>query len=111
MAIDPQFEKGYSPLIADEGSFVPLNLSTLTEYPSSGEGKFARLVYVMGNLDSSASGLPYGADNYVNTYIGSTNNINTTVYKLGAAVLKTRTYTYVGAGAADNDKILTVTDS
>lgn len=46
------------------------------------------------------------------TYIGSTNNINTQVFKSGGsggATVATLTYTYVSAGAADNDKPATIT--
>lgn len=46
------------------------------------------------------------------SYVGSTNNIDTIVYKSGGAagaVVATRTFTYVNAAAADDDLIETDT--
>lgn len=46
------------------------------------------------------------------TYVGVTNNIATRVFKIGGAsgqTVATLTYTYVAAGAADNDDIATIT--
>lgn len=43
------------------------------------------------------------------TYIGSTNNIQSIVYKDGNTVVATQTFTYVGSGASDNDKVATIT--
>ena len=46
------------------------------------------------------------------TYYGSTNNINVITYKIGGAsgtVVATQTITYVGGGAANDDKVATVT--
>lgn len=48
------------------------------------------------------------------TYIGSTNNISTQVFKLGGAsgsLVATLTYAYVAAGAADDDLISAITQS
>ena len=45
------------------------------------------------------------------TYIGSTNNINTIVFKKDTVAVATLTFTYVAAGAADDDKIQTITKS
>src|SRR4051812_40705374 len=50
MSLNAQFEVGYTPDAAEEGSFVPLDMSTFTEYPTGGFGKYARLVYVVGNI-------------------------------------------------------------
>lgn len=53
-------------------------------------------------------------DYFICTYVGSTNNIATTVYKTGGAggtTVATLTFTYIAAGAADDDDIATVTKS
>ena len=61
------------------------------------------------------SGFPLPAYDYIAfTYVGVTNNVATQVFKLGGAsglTVATLTYTYVGAGAADDDDIATVTMS
>ena len=62
---------------------------------------------------SSAAGLrgdtpPLPAwDKRVLTYVGTTNNAATIVYSLGGNPVATRTLTYIGNGAADNDKVAT----
>lgn len=48
------------------------------------------------------------------TYIGSTNNISTQVFKIGGSggsTVATLTYAYVAAGAADDDLISSITQS
>jgi len=60
---------------------------------------------------SGGSSLPYGADEQVLSYIGTTNNISTIQFKIGGQVVKTRTFTYVNAGAANDDLIATSVDS
>lgn len=43
------------------------------------------------------------------TYVGLTNNVNVVTYKLAGVSVATVTYTYVAAGAADDDDVLTET--
>lgn len=45
------------------------------------------------------------------TYYGSTNNVETVVYKNDGATVATLTLTYVGGGAADNDNVESVVRS
>lgn len=48
------------------------------------------------------------------TYYGSTNNIQTRVFKTGGSggtTVATLTYTYVAGGVADNDDIATITQT
>lgn len=69
-------------------------------------------VSVIVKNGSSFSILPF---NYMAfTYVGSTNNIATQVFKSGGAggtTVATLTYTYVASGAADDDDIATITQS
>lgn len=62
------------------------------------------------NSDQTSQ-LPYGADEQVIAYIGTTNNIGTITYKKGGITLKTRTFSYAGSGAADDDKLTGTLDS
>lgn len=53
-------------------------------------------------------------DYHAISYVGSTNNIATQVFKTGGAggtTVATLTYAYVGAGAADDDLISSITQS
>lgn len=53
-------------------------------------------------------------DYQVFTYVGSTNNVSTQVFKTGGSggtTVATLTFTYIAAGAADNDKIASITKS
>lgn len=59
-------------------------------------------------LAAVTGGLPPW-DNRSFTYYGATNNANVVTYKMGATSVATVTYTYVAAGAADNDRVLTET--
>lgn len=55
---------------------------------------------------------PY--DYISNTYYGSTNNVHVATYKSGGSggtTVATLTFTYVGSGDADDDKVATVTKS
>lgn len=61
---------------------------------------------ILANLNGSL--LPYAADQQVIAYYGSTNNINTIIYKRATVSIKTRTFTYAGGGAS-NDDLLTQT--
>lgn len=48
------------------------------------------------------------------SYVGSTNNVATQVFKTGGSggtTVATLTYTYVGSGASNDDKVLTITKS
>ena len=48
------------------------------------------------------------------TYVGATNNVSTIVFKSGGAggtTVASLTFTYVGAGAADDDDVATITQS
>lgn len=57
------------------------------------------------------SQLPYGADEQAITYIGATNNIQTITYKKAGVTIKTRTFSYAGEGAANDDKIIATQDA
>jgi hypothetical protein len=50
-------------------------------------------------------------DQQVFTYVGSTNNIATISYKSAGQEVALLTFTYVGAGASDDDKVATITQS
>lgn len=60
-----------------------------------------------------AGGIAIPASDYVAyTYYGSTNNIQTATYKTGGSggtTVATLTFTYVGSGVANDDKIATIT--
>lgn len=85
---------------------MPDSEFTPTEIPTSTEGLLRYLA-----LRAGGSGLPYGADKYVVTYYGTTNNVHTITYYKGVTALKVRTLTYAGSGAADNDKLLQSVDA
>lgn len=57
------------------------------------------------------SALPYGADAQAIAYYGTTNNIQTIVYSKSGSTVKTRTFTYVGGGAANDDLLSGTVDS
>lgn len=59
-------------------------------------------------LGAVTGGLPPW-DNRSFSYFGSTNNAHVVTYKLGTTTVATVTYTYVAAGAADDDDVLTET--
>lgn len=50
-------------------------------------------------------------DQQVLTYVGSTNNIQTISYLSGGQEVALLTFTYVDAGAADDDLVATITQS
>ena len=63
ITLTPQFSATYIPDYADESSFVKVDTSTITDYPSGGYGAHARLVYVVGgntSLVGELSGLIVG---------------------------------------------------
>jgi hypothetical protein len=50
-------------------------------------------------------------DQQVFTYVGSTNNIETISYRSGGQEVALLTFTYVGGGASDDDKVASITQS
>lgn len=65
MSITPNWGQSFSPAAATRGSWTPLNMSTITAYPSSGEGKYAQLNYIVG-MDSGSPGASSTNPTYVN---------------------------------------------
>lgn len=68
----------------------------------------------LGKIAQALSGgLPIPPADYVAyTYVGSTNNVATAVYKqggVGGTTVATLTFAYVASGAADDDKISSIT--
>jgi len=69
----------------------------------------------LGAATASAVGAGVNLNNWLDTpgnniaytYYGSTNNIDTQVFKSGSTTVATITYTYVGGGVANDDNILT----
>ena len=59
MSMTPKWNERFSPAAATRGSWVPLDMSTVTEYPSSGEGRYAQIVYDVGGTGLSASNPTY----------------------------------------------------
>ena len=81
---------------------------------TQGDTEVPLLKELLQAVRSSGSGglliPPYDYQGF--TYYGSTNNINTIVYKTGGSggtTVATLVFTYVAAGAADDDDILTIT--
>lgn len=71
------------------------------------DGNTARVV-----LATDSPGVPTVYDSIELTYVGSTNNLATVVYKVGATAVETLTFTYVGGTpSTDNAKLATVTKS
>lgn len=62
MSIQPQWGHGFAVAEATRGSWTPLDMSTITDYPSSGRGKFAQLVYQVGSETGSTSASPMYID-------------------------------------------------
>lgn len=50
-------------------------------------------------------------DQQVWAYYGSTNNVQTITYKNGSTTVAVLTFTYAAGGAADDDKVTTITQS
>jgi len=48
-----QFNESYPSAEAERGKFVPIDISTLSGYPSGGRGKYAVLVYNVGTATGS----------------------------------------------------------
>jgi hypothetical protein len=71
---------------------------------------FVKVGIVSGGNRSADFSIP-SYDTIEFTYIGATNNVDTQVFKLGATTVATLTYTYVGAGAADNDRVASIVQS
>lgn len=79
----------------------------------SSTGELGVKVITIGDTSGAGSGIPL-YDYQAFTYIGSTNNISTIVYKSGGSggtTVATQTFTYVGAGAANDDLVATITRS
>ena len=88
MSINPVWGETYSISEAERGRFVPLDMSTTTQYPTSGRGKFALLTYDVGTNStaiSSSGGISTAvtvistAPTLVNTTQNYSNNTFTTV--------------------------------
>jgi hypothetical protein len=63
-------------------------------------------------LAADSPGAPLNYDTVELTYVGSTNNLNTVVYKLATVTVQTLTFTYVGGTpSTDNAKIASVVKS
>ena len=92
-----------------------LTLATRTlSYVANGatnNDKLIGLVDAIGTAATSASGLPFGADEQVVSYVNSTNNLQSLVFKRGGVTIKTRTLIYANSGAADNDLLVGLLDS
>jgi hypothetical protein len=63
-----------------------------------------------GRIDLGGVILPEW-DSVVLAYFTSTNNVQTAIYKLVGVEVARFTFTYVGGGAADNDRLATATFS
>jgi len=59
MAITPIWGQPFPVAEATRGSWVPLDMSTESAYPSSGRGKYAQIVYDIGGTGLSASNPTY----------------------------------------------------
>lgn len=69
-------------------------------------GELAAKVMVVGSA-GAYSIPPFNSQTF--TYFGSTNNVQTIVYKQGVTTVATLTFTYVSGGVADNDLVQTIT--
>ena len=88
ITLTPILSAGYNPNAAQEGSFLPLDTSTLTDYPSSGYGKFAQLVYVIGGGVESIAGTGSGTSSSTET---STTNSTVTATTASSTALAANT--------------------
>ncbi len=81
----------------------------------SGQTVNAQAVAIVGTDGVARSDAQFSIPRYDHiafTYFGSTNNVQTQVFKVGGSggtTVATLTYTYVSGGAADDDDIATVT--
>lgn len=80
---------------ADSATLNGLPLGSVEDSPT---GEVALKVIAVGG----EGGIPKH-NNAEMTYYGSTNNLHTIVYKVGATTVRTRTFTYVNSAAADDD--------
>jgi len=64
MSITPKWAETYSPSEATRASWIPLDMSTITNYPSSGRGKMAQLNYIVG-YDGGVPGVSASNPMYV----------------------------------------------
>lgn len=71
---------------------------------------FVKVGIISGGSRSADFSIP-SYDTIEFTYIGATNNVDTQVFKLGATTVSTLTFTYVGAGAANDDMVSSIVQS
>jgi hypothetical protein len=72
-------------------------------------GQWRRGEIAPSTTSSSAGGMNIPPnDEMVFTYVASTNNVSTIVYKLNGSTVATQTFTYVNSGVADNDDIASI---
>lgn len=64
MSIGVKWADSYSPAQATRSSWIPLDMSTVTAYPTAGSGKMAQLNYIVG-MDSSTPGASSTSPSYV----------------------------------------------
>ena len=55
--ISPMFSSGYATAEAERGKFVALDMSTVSDYPSSGNGRFALLTYNVNTVPVTFTGI------------------------------------------------------
>jgi len=72
MSITPKWGEQYSPAEMTRNSWITLDTSTITEYPSSGRGKGAQLNYIVG-MDSGMAGASASNPSYVRLVDGNSN--------------------------------------
>lgn len=99
---------------------APVLYSTLDGLPlgtdtNASDGELGVKVIVIA--DRSGAGGTEGAisippsDKVVYAYFGATNNIETATYSLLGVTTVVLTFVYAGGGAADNDKLISITKS
>lgn len=81
--------------------------SPLGTSDESGTGEIGVKCIIIANRGSNnVGGFTIGTyDTQVISYVGSTNNIDTIVFKFAGNTVNTLTYSYVGSGASNDDLI------
>jgi hypothetical protein len=74
MSITPKWAEKYSPAEMTRNSWIPLDMSTITDYPSSGKGKGAQLSYIVG-MESGTSGVSSTNPSYVRLVDGNSDTL------------------------------------
>lgn len=100
------FEQSHLSTLASRAALLPA-----TSSPQAGDESIALLAKLLVNQRDF--GIP-AFDYEARTYVGSTNNVATRVFKTGGAsgtVVATLTYAYAASGAADNDRVTSITRS